>query len=96
MLVKYFGISGIGTVQQDIDSMLGGSDQLIRADMIVGDIVQAYPSLVPVMLSCGLHCIGCGVSEMETLEEACMTHGLDVYDMLDILNDELAHEKNNK
>ena len=96
VLVKYFGISGIGTVQQDIDSMLGGSDQLIRADMIVGDIVQAYPSLVPVMLSCGLHCIGCGVSEMETLEEACMTHGLDVYDMLDILNDELAHEKNNK
>ncbi|MDD6679782.1 hydroxylamine reductase, partial [Galactobacillus timonensis] len=96
VLVKYFGISGISTVQQDIDSMLGGSDQLIRADMIVGDIVQAYPSLVPVMLSCGLHCIGCGVSEMETLEEACMTHGLDVYDMLDILNDELAHEKNNK
>ena len=96
VLVKYFGISGIGTVQQEIDSMRGGSDQLIRADMIVGDIVQAYPSLVPVMLSCGLHCIGCGVSEMETLEEACMTHGLDVYDMLDILNDELAHEKNNK
>ena len=96
VLVKYFGISGISTVQQDMDSMLGGSDQLIRADMIVGDIVQAYPSLVPVMLSCGLHCIGCGVSEMETLEEACMTHGLDVYDMLDILNDELAHEKNGK
>ncbi|MCC6095546.1 MAG: hydroxylamine reductase [Eubacterium sp.] len=92
VLVKYFGISGIGTVQQDIDTMLGGSDQLIRADMIVGDIVQAYPSLVPVMLSCGLHCISCGVSEMETLEEACLTHGLDVYDILDILNDELAHE----
>ncbi|MGN0361862.1 MAG: hydroxylamine reductase [Bilifractor sp.] len=92
VLVKYFGISGIGTVQQDIDAMLGGSDQLIRPDMIVGDIVQAYPSLVPVMLSCGLHCISCGVSEMETLEEACLTHGLDVYDILDILNDELAHE----
>ena len=76
--------------------MLGGSDQLIRADMIVGDIVQAYPSLVPVMLSCGLHCISCGVSEMETLEEACLTHGLDVYDILDILNDELAHENNGK
>ena len=96
VLVKYFGISGISTVQQDMDAMLGGSDQLIRADMIVGDIVQAYPSLVPVMLSCGLHCISCGVSEMETLEEACLTHGLDVYDILDILNDELAHENNGK
>ncbi len=96
VLVKYFGISGISTVQQDMDAMLGGSDQLIRADMIVGDIVQAYPSLVPVMLSCGLHCISCGVSEMETLEEACLTHGLDVYDILEILNDELAHENNGK
>ena len=96
VLVKYFGMSGISTVQQDMDAMLGGSDQLIRADMIVGDIVQAYPSLVPVMLSCGLHCISCGVSEMETLEEACLTHGLDVYDILEILNDELAHENNGK
>jgi hydroxylamine reductase len=41
------------------------------------------------MMSCGLHCISCGVSQVETLEEACMTHGLDVYDMLDVLNDEL-------
>lgn len=89
VLIKYFGIAGIKTVQEDIDAMLGGSDQLIRPDMIVADIVQQYPQLVDVMMSCGLHCISCGVSQVETLEEACMTHGLDVYDMLDVLNDEL-------
>lgn len=92
VLVKYFGLTQIRTVQEDMESFMGSSDALIQPDMIVGDIVQTYPSLVPVMMNCGLHCIGCGVSTMETLEEACMTHGLDVYDILDILNDQLAQE----
>ena len=89
VLIKYFGIAGIGTVQEDMEAFMGTSNELIRGDMIVGDIVQQYPSLVPVMTSCGLHCIGCGVSQMETLDEACMTHGLDTQDMLDILNEQL-------
>ena len=90
VLTKYFGLTGIKTVQEDVEAMLGSSDQLIRPDMIVSDIVEQYPHLVPVMMNYGLHCIGCGVSQMETLGEACLTHGLDVYDMLDILNEELA------
>lgn len=93
VLVKYFGITPMGTVEKDIESFFGESDEPIRADMIVGDLVQEYPELVPVMMQCGLHCIGCGVSQMETLEEACMTHGLDVYDMMDILNDQLKHQQ---
>ena len=59
--------------------------------MIVGDIVTQFPELVPVMLDVGLHCLGCGVSQVETLKEACEVHGLDIYDILDVLNDELNH-----
>lgn len=92
VLTKYFGITGIKTVKEDMESFMGASGNLIQEDMIVGDIVQQYPSLVPVMLGCGLNCIGCGISQMETLAEACMTHGLDVYDIMDILNDQLARE----
>lgn len=91
VLVKYFGIAGTQSVQEDIEMFFGESDMPIRGDMIVGDIVQQYPDLVPVMMSCGLHCIGCGVSQIESLEEACATHGLDVQDMLDILNDQLLN-----
>jgi hydroxylamine reductase len=60
--------------------------------MIVADIVAQYPTLVPVMMGVGLHCLDCGISQMETLEEACVTHGLDVYDVLDILNEQAAHD----
>lgn len=90
VLIKYFGISGIKSVEEDMNTFFGESDAPIKADMIVGDIVQEYPSLVPVMMGVGLHCISCGVSQMETLDEACVTHGLDTLDVLDILNDQLG------
>ena len=33
----------------------------------------------------------CGVSEMETLDEACRVHGLDTNDIIELLNDTLAN-----
>lgn len=90
VLEKYLGLEAAGNAQSDAEAQMGGLDLLIRPDMIVGDIVREYPSLAAVMAENGLHCIGCGVSQVETLEEACLTHGLNVQDMLEILNDELS------
>ena len=90
ILVKYFGIAEIGTVDHDLEKFFGGTTELVRGDMIVSEIVNTYPQLVPVMLGEGLHCISCGVSEMETLDEACQVHGLDTADILDLLNGTLA------
>ena len=90
VLEKYLGLEAAGSALADADAQMGGSDLLIKPDMIVGDIVREYPSLAAVMAENGLHCIGCGVSQVETLEEACMTHGIDVQDMLELLNDELS------
>ena len=33
-----------------------------------------------------MHCLGCPSSQMESLEDACMVHGLEVTDVLDKLN----------
>ena len=85
----YFGMREISTVQQDLEKVFGASDDLIKPDMIIGDIVNEYPSLVPVMAEMGLHCIGCHVSTSETLEQACMVHGLDVITFLEKLNESL-------
>ena len=35
----------------------------------------------------GMGCIGCPSSQMETLEQAAMVHGLDVEDILKALNE---------
>ena len=89
VFTEYFGMREINTVQQDLQKVLGTSDDLITPDMIVGDIVDEFPSLIPVMAEMGLHCIGCGVSKMETLAQACMTHGLDLQNFLEVLNKNL-------
>ncbi|MBI2499094.1 iron-sulfur cluster assembly accessory protein [Candidatus Woesearchaeota archaeon] len=50
--------------------------QYVTKDMTMGDIVQKYPAAIEVMLSNGLHCIGCHVSYWETLEQGTLGHGM--------------------
>lgn len=91
VFINYFGLKNIGDIDNEIKESFGDRGDTITQDMVVSDIVAQYPELVPAMLDVGLHCISCGVSQMETLKEACEVHGLDVYDILDVLNDELKH-----
>ena len=37
-------------------------------------------------LSIGMHCLGCPSSRGETVEEACMVHGVDADEFLSALN----------
>lgn len=32
---------------------------------------------LPILMEIGMHCLGCPASQMETLEEAAMVHGID-------------------
>ena len=52
----------------------------------IGDIVENAPDKVEILLSAGMHCLGCPASQAETLEEACMVHGIDVEELLEKLN----------
>ena len=52
----------------------------------IGDIVNEAPDKVDVLLNAGMHCLGCPASQEETLEEACMVHGIEVEDLLQELN----------
>lgn len=58
----------------------------INKDTKIGEIVEKYPEKVDVLLGAGMHCIGCPASQAETLEEACMVHGIDVEDLLKEIN----------
>ena len=40
----------------------------------------------PLFLSIGMHCLGCPSSRGETVEEACMVHGVDPDALLEELN----------
>ena len=60
----------------------------IKKDTIIGDILDIAPQTTPIFLSIGMHCLGCPSSRGETVEEACMVHGVDVDKLLALVNEE--------
>ncbi|MCR5736550.1 MAG: DUF1858 domain-containing protein [Eubacterium sp.] len=63
----------------------------ITKDMIIADILQINMGCVPILLNEGMHCIGCPASQGESLEEACMVHGIDVEPLVEKLNEFLKN-----
>ncbi len=55
-------------------------------DTRIGEILEIAPEKAEILLEVGMHCIGCPASQMETLEEACEVHGIDVEDVVEKLN----------
>lgn len=63
----------------------------ITKDTVIGDILDIAPQTAPIFLSIGMHCLGCPSSRGETVEEACMVHGLveeQMDKLLEIVNEE--------
>ena len=62
---------------------------LITPDMLVGDIITKHPLAAQFLMECGMGCIHCPASQMESLLEACAVHGIDGEEITDALNDYL-------
>ena len=57
-------------------------------DTRIGEILEVAPEKAEILIQCGMHCISCPASQMETLEEACEVHGIDVEEVIAKLNEE--------
>ena len=66
----------------------------VNEDTLIGEIVARYPSVVSVLASCGMHCVGCPSSQSETLREACLFHGLPVAPVVWAVNEMIASDTN--
>ena len=55
-------------------------------DTTIGEILEKTPEKAEILLEIGMHCLGCPASQMETLEEACDVHGIDVEEVIAKLN----------
>ena len=49
----------------------------IEKTTIIGDVLDIAPQAAPLFFAIGMHCLGCPSSRGETVEEACMVHGVD-------------------
>ena len=57
----------------------------IDKNIKIGDLLNEYPEKAEILLNAGMHCLGCPASQEETLEEACMVHGIDVEELIENL-----------
>ena len=49
----------------------------IEKNTIIGDVLDIAPQTAPLFQAIGMHCLGCPSARGETVEQACMVHGID-------------------
>ena len=50
---------------------------VVTKKSVIGDILDEAPDTAQFFFEIGMHCLGCPASRGETVEEACMVHGVD-------------------
>lgn len=61
----------------------------IKKTMTLDEVLNLNPNFEQILLSYGMHCLGCPCSRAESLEDAAMVHGFDVSELVEKLNAEL-------
>ena len=62
----------------------------IDKSMLIGELIQMDELVAPMLMRAGMHCLGCPASQGESLEEACMVHGIDSDELVAGMNEVLA------
>lgn len=57
-----------------------------KKTMTIDEVLRMDPNTETILLGFGMHCLGCPCSRAETLEDACMVHGIDIDLLMDKLN----------
>lgn len=58
----------------------------ITKDMLIGELLKVKPEAAYILMEHGMGCVGCPASQMESIEEACQVHGLDLTHLMEALN----------
>ena len=53
------------------------NNNLITKTMTFSEVLQKRPEAVEILFKAGMHCFGCSMAAFETLEQGCVSHGID-------------------
>ena len=62
----------------------------VNKEMTIAEIIRLDAGIIPILLGSGMHCIGCPSAQGESLEMACMVHGIDADELVNQINEFLA------
>ncbi|MBO4920471.1 MAG: DUF1858 domain-containing protein [Lachnospiraceae bacterium] len=66
---------------------------MITKDITIGELLKEAPDVAPVLLSAGMHCLGCPASQAESIGDAALVHGLDADELVAEINNFLEKNK---
>jgi hybrid cluster-associated redox disulfide protein len=58
----------------------------ITKDTTIADALKQKPQIAAVLMSKGMHCLGCVIAQGETVGQAAEVHGLNADELLEELN----------
>ena len=65
----------------------------IEKTMLIGELIQMHELIPQMLMGAGMHCLGCPASQAESLEEACMVHGLNADEVMANIQEYLNAKK---
>lgn len=64
----------------------------VTKSTMIGELLRIDENIAPLLLGIGMHCLGCPSSQMETIEEAAMVHGVDPDGLVEDINNFLEQQ----
>lgn len=63
----------------------------VTKNTLIGEALAINPGIADILMDSGMHCVGCPASQGESIEEACMVHGMDCDGLIKNINEFLAN-----
>jgi len=63
------------------------AENQITKDTTIAEAIKIKPQIAPILMSKGMHCLGCVIAHGETVAQAAEVHGLDADQLIKELNE---------
>ena len=60
---------------------------MITKNQTIGEVLQLNSNAARILMRFGMGCLGCPSAQVETIEQACEVHGLNLEEVLNALNE---------
>lgn len=67
--------------------------EAITKDTVITDLVTNFPETEEILMEFGLGCVGCPMSNTETVEQGAASHGLDPETVITSVKKRIEQEK---
>lgn len=62
------------------------NDKKLSKEMTISEALKLKPEIAPILMSKGMHCLGCVIAQGETIGQAAEVHGLNADELIEELN----------